>query len=105
MYMSMRRTGLSLSLSYVVMGLILLTVAATVILFATGNIQDVGGIVDSQLGQSETSLAENSCLRQKSQVCDDQGSSCGASCWLSRAEYDGETCDTYLDASEVTGCP
>lgn len=97
----MGRKGISLSMTYVVLGLIMLTTAATVILYLTGNIESVKGITEGQISESRRQLIANQCLAQKTQICSDP--SVTGTAWASEASYKGKPCAEWASQNNVFG--
>ncbi|MFB6199330.1 MAG: hypothetical protein ABEJ83_00500 [Candidatus Nanohaloarchaea archaeon] len=88
----MGRKGISLSLTYVVLGLILIATALTVIMYFTGNMDTVSRIVQGNLGESRKDIAQQQCLMDKKQIC--QGRSQNYE-WWKDVSYNGRPCGEY----------
>ncbi|MFB6294903.1 MAG: hypothetical protein ABEI97_04035, partial [Candidatus Nanohaloarchaea archaeon] len=69
----MRRRGISLSMSYVVIGLILITVAVFVIASIRGGIDLLEGVTEGQISESKKDLIRNQCLAGKQTECEKGG--------------------------------
>lgn len=96
----MPRRGISLSMTYVVVGLILLATAVSVIFFFSGGISDVGNVLSGQRGESAEQIARENCLTQKQQLC--QQDLDGR--WYEVATYEGTTCEAYWPDTTPPGC-
>ncbi|MDY6766392.1 MAG: hypothetical protein SVW77_03415 [Candidatus Nanohaloarchaea archaeon] len=95
----MRRPGLSLSLNYVVLGLIALAVAALVLLYVSGNLGTFQGIVGDQMTDSEKSLAESACRRKMADGC----AVAGGTDWAKNVQYKGTTCFKLAKKQNIFG--
>lgn len=96
----MRRTGISLPMNYVVIGLIVLVTASAILLYFTGNMQTVSRIFEGQFGQSEAELARNSCLNAKTRLCAGDATGTG---WADQASYQNMTCADWARTDNIFG--
>lgn len=96
----MARKGISLSMTYVVLGIILLSTAVTVLMYFSGNIEDLDNLISGERDASQDQLAQENCLVQKQQMCQQEGYS--EDNWAEDATYNGESCSEYWD--EVPRC-
>lgn len=81
--------GLSMSMSYVVIGVILLVTAATITLYFTGNMDVIDKITQDNIGEAERDLAQEHCLLEKSEACQEGDK------WWENVEYNGKECGTF----------
>ncbi|MFB6265624.1 MAG: hypothetical protein ABEI07_00900 [Candidatus Nanohaloarchaea archaeon] len=89
----MGRKGISLSLSYVVLGLILIATALTVIMYFTGNMDLISQITQGNLGESKKDIAQQQCLLDKPQACQEYSS--GSTDWANDVQYNGKDCSYW----------
>lgn len=83
-------------MSYVVIGLILLTTAVAIVAYFTGAMGNVSGVVGSNIEQSNQTIVRNSCLRQKPNLCAQSGIS--GKTWAENAYYQGKKCSKLLNS-------
>lgn len=97
----MARKGISLSMSYVVIGLILLTTAFAIVTFFVGGIDQVSRIVGVNLGQSERDVVRQYCMNRKPVAC--QGYSSGEDGWANDVIYNGTSCYQWQQDQQIFG--
>ncbi len=98
----LHRSGMSLPLNYVVIGLIGLVTAFTVILGFTGHMDSVGGILDGLFGQSEADLARQSCDRARTRLCTTNDYD-DPQAWADDAVYNDRSCRSWAVAENIYG--
>lgn len=99
----MNRTGISITMSYVVIGLIMLATAATVILYFTGNMDVLREITGSEFDQNKKSLARSHCLTEKERLCNSRDYSDDLDGWAEDATYDGKSCRQLAQDQNLFG--
>jgi hypothetical protein len=102
----MGRKGSGFSLRLLVIILILLIVAGLVIAIFTGRFGILDDILDSESENIKRGLAAETCIQKKNSQCSGGASGDG---WADNAEFDGETCSTWIEergvlGGEVKGC-
>ncbi len=95
----MSRRGISLSMSYVVIGLILVTVAVFVIASVRGGIDLLEGVTEGQISESEKDLIRNQCLAGKSTECEKDDVT--GTQWAENVHYDGQPCSEWHSQNNI----
>lgn len=101
------RKGVSLTMTYVVIALILISTASMLILYFSGSMEEFQGIISAESGESQQQLARENCLTEKRQLCSQdkfRNPASGDPRWYDVAEYDGKKCKAYWTNTDPPGC-
>lgn len=100
--------GLSITMNYVVVALIVLIAAVTIVFNFSATMDTIQGILGTQSDANEMNLAENHCLNEKESICQLQGLDSGSTDWADDARYGDQKCAEWIRqgafGGETPGC-
>lgn len=100
--------GLSITMNYVVVALIVLIAAVTIVFNFNATMNTIQDILGTQTDANQLDLAENHCLTEKRNLCQLQGLPTGSTDWAEDARYGDQTCAEWASqgafGGEIPGC-
>lgn len=99
----MTEKGLSITMNYVVIALIVLIAAVTIVFNFSATMETIQNILGTQSSENEMQLAENHCLTEKQQICNQQDLSTGSTAWADQARYGDYTCAEWVSQGAFGG--
>lgn len=95
--------GLSITMNYVVVALIVLIAAVTIVFNFNATVSTIQDILGTQTDANKVQLAENHCLTEKADVCSQQGLSQGSTDWADDVHYGEQSCAEWISQGAFGG--
>lgn len=95
--------GLSITMNYVVVALIVLIAAVTILFNFSSTVSTIQDILGTEADKSKMQLAENHCLTEKEDICSQQGLDSGSTAWADDVTYDDTSCSEWVSQGAFGG--